>query len=235
MAKKHAILLGAGLAALLMTKKKRKSASSSSEARDESEPTKVADARDPSSGDGKILVFWAKWCGVCKHVLPKIQEIEKGNTNIKFEYIDIDASPEKAKEYGIKGVPTFVAFSGDREVDRVVGYRDDAVMEELMQAAFSGDQQIKALPAKVHLPVVDFGPDYMTGEIPPSADYRASRLYNWQPIETKGITIVVGPKSCQYCTYAVEPEDGRQAYCERWKTRVAYNYVCNDFEARPDL
>ena len=239
MARKGAILLGVGLAALLLRKKKRKSAPASvddkEEQRSDSSGTQVSSLKEPDVPTGEILVFTARWCGICKSVLPKIREIAKAKPHILFKYIDVDDDPAAAKEYGITGVPTFVALQGGEEVDRLIGYRDDQAMEELMQAVLEGEKQIKALPAKVHLPVVGFGPDYMTGEIPVSADYHAGKLYNWMPIDTKGIRIVVGPKSCQYCTFVAEPKDGRGAYCTRWKAKVVHNYVCNDFEARADL
>lgn len=238
MARKGAILLGVGLAALLLRKKKRKSTPASApedEQRVESEGAPISGIQGPSSPRGKILVFTAKWCGVCKQVLPKLHDIDKSHPDIIFEYIDVDKSPEVAKEHGIEGVPTFVALHDGEEIDRTVGYRDDEMMEELMALAIGGGKQIKALPARVHLPVVEFGPDYMSGEIPASADYHASKLYNWMPIDTRGIKIVVGPKSCQYCAYVAEPKDGRGAYCTRWKAKVIHNYVCNDFEVRADL
>lgn len=229
MATKRAILLGAGLAALLLSKKKRKA----------SDGEHAAEAISAPGGSGpkdaKILVFTAEWCGVCKKVLPKIREIDKGADDIDFEYIDTDDQPEVAKEYGITGVPTFIAFRKGEEVSRVRGYRDDDMMAELMALALGDGAQIKALPDRVHLPVVEFGPDYMTGEIPTSANYRPALLYNWMPLETKGSKIIVGPRACQYCASVAEPKDGRGAYCIKWKAKVAHNHVCNNFEPRADL
>jgi thioredoxin 1 len=237
MARKGAILLGVGLAALMLRKKKRKvaPASAGDDARLGSPGKQASALNEPDSPVGEILVFTARWCGVCKGVLPKIQEIAKARPNILFKYIDVDDNPEEAKARDITGVPTFVALQGGEEVDRLIGYRDDESMEKLVLSVIGGEKQIKALPAKVHLPVVDFGPDYMTGRIPESADYRAGKLYSLMPLDTKGFQIVVGPKSCQYCAFVAEPKDGRGAYCTKWKDKVVHNYVCNGFEARDDL
>lgn len=228
MAKKGALLLAAGLAAVILSRKKRKRSDSEGEASMTSLP-----ASEPAV-DAKILVFTARWCGVCKAVVPKIKEIEKARPEITFLYIDVDDGPEIAKKFGIEGVPTFVAQRDGVEIERRVGYRDDEVMEDLISAALEG-KHVQALPDKVHLPVVSFGPDYMTGQIPESADYKASKPYMWMPIETKGMRIVVGARSCQYCAFVAEPKDKQGAYCTMWKTKVAHNYVCNEFEKRADL
>lgn len=231
MAKKGTLLLVAGLAAVILSRKKRKR----SDSEDEASMTSLSSPEPAEPAvDAKIIVFTARWCGVCKEVVPKIKEIEKARPEITFLYIDVDDGPEIAKKFGIEGVPTFVAQRNGVEVERRVGYRGDEVMEELIEAALGG-KHVQALPDKVHLPVVEFGPDYMTGQIPASADYKASKPYMWMPIETRGMRIVVGARSCQYCAFVAEPKNNQGAYCTMWKTKVAHNYVCDEFEKRADL
>lgn len=233
MARTPAILLGAGLAALLLKKKKRKMPAAEPEERTATPVSATIAA--PEGTRAQLLVFTAEWCGTCKAVLPKIHDIENDQPNVDFEYIDADENPEIAKEFNIRGVPTFVAMRDGKEVDRLEGYRSDEAVETLMKAALGWDEGVKALPPRMQLPVIQFGADYMTGKIPTGADYRPSQIYTWMPMDTKGHKIIVGPKACQYCTHVAEPKDGRGAYCTLWKAKVVHNYVCNDFKARADL
>jgi len=224
MARKHALLLvAAGAAAFALKKKKRKPSSE-----DEAAPLPESNEKSPA---GEIYVFSAKWCGVCRTVEPKIRDIEKKHSDLKFHYIDIDDSPELAKEFDITGVPTFVAMQDGVEVDRRMGYREGE-MGGLMKAAKTGEAP-KALPASgTHLPVLEYGSDYMTGVIPTSSNYRPVKLEVWQDSGTQGITLEIPDEACENCAFAAEPRDKKGVYCLKWKTKVAPNYVCDSFEER---
>ena len=66
----------------------------------------------------KVLRFTASWCGPCKMLAKTLEQIE---TNIPIEVIDIDANPEIATEYGIRGVPTLVMMEDNVATKRIVG------------------------------------------------------------------------------------------------------------------
>ena len=66
----------------------------------------------------KVLRFTASWCQPCKMLAKNLESIK---TDIPIEVIDIDSETEKAKQYGIRGVPTLIMLDGDKEVKRNVG------------------------------------------------------------------------------------------------------------------
>lgn len=68
----------------------------------------------------KVLKFEASWCNPCK-MLSKTIEGAAGKYSIDIEAIDIDAQPDLAKQYGVRGVPTMVKIDDGKEVDRKVG------------------------------------------------------------------------------------------------------------------
>jgi len=66
----------------------------------------------------KILRFTASWCGPCKMLAKTLERIE---TNIPIEVIDIDVHPEIATEYGIRSVPTLVMVEDNVASKRIIG------------------------------------------------------------------------------------------------------------------
>lgn len=89
---------------------------------------------DVLKGNGPVLVdFWAEWCGPCKALAPKLEEIAGELAGkAKIVKVDVDANPESAAKYGVRGIPTLVVFKDGREVGRLVGNQPkDAIMSML--------------------------------------------------------------------------------------------------------
>ncbi len=78
---------------------------------------------DVLKGTEPVLVdFWAEWCGPCKALAPKLEEIAGEMAGkARIVKVDVDANPETASKYGVRGIPTLVLFKGGKEVGRLVG------------------------------------------------------------------------------------------------------------------
>ncbi|MCA9707749.1 MAG: thioredoxin [Myxococcales bacterium] len=82
-----------------------------------------------------LVDFWAAWCGPCRAIAPHL-EVLAGHFagRAKVVKVDVDASPELAAQYGIRGIPTLLVFKGGQVVDRLVGNPGSrAPLEQLIQ------------------------------------------------------------------------------------------------------
>ena len=69
-----------------------------------------------------IIDFWAEWCGPCRMISPIIQELaaEYGD-RVKIVKMDIDANPSTPGRYGIRSIPTVLAFKNGEVIEQIVG------------------------------------------------------------------------------------------------------------------
>jgi thioredoxin len=101
-------------------------------------PTASSPARISSSGSGgrpQMLDFTATWCGPCKRIAPRVDELEQEyRGRVEFKRIDIDEQEDLANKFQVKAVPTFVFIDGrGTVVHRVQGANPQGVEEGLQK------------------------------------------------------------------------------------------------------
>ncbi len=80
------------------------------------------DVLDRSRTVPVLVDFWAEWCGPCRTLGPVLERIAaQAAGRFELVQVDTDASPEIAARYGIRSIPTMLAFKGGKMVDRQVG------------------------------------------------------------------------------------------------------------------
>ena len=80
-------------------------------------PMEVTDATfddEVLNSDIPVLVdFWAEWCGPCKMIAPIVSDLsDEYEGRMKVTKLDVDANPQAALKYGVRGIPTLLIFKG---------------------------------------------------------------------------------------------------------------------------
>lgn len=109
-----------------------------------------------------LLEFGATWCAPCKAIAPELEALAReleGKANVLT--VDIDRSPQLAREMGIRSVPTFVVFHRGRPVNGKEGALRKAQLRELIEpvlpraAGALKPEEVAALVSRGQVSLVD--------------------------------------------------------------------------------
>nr|CAI5840661.1 unnamed protein product [Callosobruchus analis] len=92
---------------------------------------KVENSKDPI-----IVDFFATWCGPCKALEPRLENIiakRKGEINVAK--VDIDDLGELAAKYEVSTIPALVVFENGKVKERLVGLQDEDKLNQWIDKA----------------------------------------------------------------------------------------------------
>ena len=90
-----------------------------------------------ASGKPVMVDFGATWCGPCKALAPRIEELEKEyEGRVMIGTADVDECSDLAAKIRIRNVPTVLFFKGgsDQPVDKSVGLVAKETLAEKINA-----------------------------------------------------------------------------------------------------
>ena len=74
--------------------------------------------------DERLIIadFWAPWCGPCKSMAPSFEEAAR-NFPLKAQFIKINTEEvqQLGSRFGIRSIPTVIAFKNNRIIDQFSG------------------------------------------------------------------------------------------------------------------
>ena len=90
---------------------------------------------------GTVLVdFYAVWCPPCRALAPLLERFSEENADrVKVVKVDSDASPGLATRFGVRALPTVIAFAGGKEVARHVGLTTREKLLNMVEGRGRGD------------------------------------------------------------------------------------------------
>jgi thioredoxin 2 len=69
-----------------------------------------------------LVDLWAPWCAPCRSAAPIVDSLGRSHAGrLLVLKLNTDENPQASGALGVRGIPTFVLFSGGREVARRSG------------------------------------------------------------------------------------------------------------------
>jgi thioredoxin 1 len=79
-----------------------------------------------------IVDFWAEWCGPCRQIAPIIADLAAAyGGKIKVVKMNVDENPNTAGRYGVRAIPTILAFRGGQVVEQITGAQRKTAFEDM--------------------------------------------------------------------------------------------------------
>ncbi|MAE95010.1 MAG: thioredoxin [Deltaproteobacteria bacterium] len=80
-----------------------------------------------------IIDFWAEWCAPCKAIAPIVKELAGTyDGQVKIVKMNIDENPATPGKYGVRAIPTVLAFKGGTVVEQITGARPKSAFEDMV-------------------------------------------------------------------------------------------------------
>jgi thioredoxin 2 len=83
-----------------------------------------------------VVDFWAPWCGPCKMMAPHFERAAQAlEPEVRLAKVNTEDVPSLAGRYGIRSIPTVIAFRAGREIARQSGAMDQTALQRWVRSA----------------------------------------------------------------------------------------------------
>ena len=79
-----------------------------------------------------VYYFTADWCNPCEKVRPIVKELNREQTDVLFQTIDVDDNLDLISKFSVRSVPTFIFFEEGIEKRRITGAQTKEQLENFI-------------------------------------------------------------------------------------------------------
>lgn len=81
-----------------------------------------------------VVDFWAEWCAPCRAIAPIVKELAgEYEGRVRIVKMNIDDNQDAPGRYGVRAIPTLLAFQGGQVVEQMQGARPKSALKEMVQ------------------------------------------------------------------------------------------------------
>jgi putative thioredoxin len=92
-----------------------------------------------------VVDFWAEWCGPCKVLGPTLERLAtEGQGSWELAKVDVDANQQLAMQFGVKGIPTVIAFKDGQPVGQFTGALPEDQLRQFVDSLAPSELDVAA-------------------------------------------------------------------------------------------
>ena len=95
----------------------------------------IFDERIMQNKETALVTFSAAWCGACKMQKPLINDLADHHkeSSVLIAFVDVDDQRELSQQFGIKSMPTTIAFQNGEPVFKKSGLLTRRNLEDIIR------------------------------------------------------------------------------------------------------
>jgi thioredoxin 1 len=87
--------------------------------------------------DKAVVDFWAEWCGPCRILDPRFEKLSEVMKDIKFFKLNVDENQATSANYGVRSIPTILAFKKGEKVGEIIGAMPEDILKQKIEQSFN--------------------------------------------------------------------------------------------------